>query len=244
MKAETFVVEDGNLPVVFSASPDSPASPFLVQRRLSSLEEMHDAGFIPPTVALEHLNEAREIAQRVSFPGLVNLGPEQWVSDHPISGLTTVPRRAAIAREVVHETAAHLERVGHSSVLANVVAKRIVEIISPAGDGHLIINQIEFGDLNLDVRGILYIHRNILSLQAMNVIFHWGGWIVPQGSHFFLTCNKVEGVNDMPDLKVRHDQIVQDISGITKPGPIEGWTDRLPIDEIQNRATQVMENWQ
>lgn len=241
-QAETFVVEEGELPVVFSTSPDSPAAPFLVQHRPSSLDDMYDLGFIPPTVPIEHLNEARELAKRVSLPGLMDVGQGQWVSDHAIPGVNTVPRRAAIAQEVIRRTSIHLERVGHSPMLASVVANRVVEIISPAGDGYLQINTVKVGDL--DVRGTLYVTRQIFGLEAMDVTFHWDGWIVPQGSHFLLTCNKVSGLNDAPHLSAHADQIVQDISAaVPKPGPIEGWTNRLPVNEIHERAMQVTQNW-
>jgi hypothetical protein len=235
-------VEEGEHPVVFSTSPDSPAAPFLVEHKISSLREMNELGFIPPFVELDHLYEIRELAKRVSFPGRVKLANGQWVSDHAINGLNTLPRRAAVSQEVLSLTAAHLEGAGINSKVASAVANRVHEFVSPLGRNELRINMVNL--LNLDVRGFLYVDRKIFGLSAMDVTFHWAGWIVPEGSHFYLTCNEVKGVNDGPDLSARVDRILQDISGVVpKPGPIEGWTDRLPVDEIRTRAMQVTRNW-
>jgi hypothetical protein len=46
VKADTVVVDDGDRPVVFSPSPDSPAAPYLVEHRPRSLREMYDLGII------------------------------------------------------------------------------------------------------------------------------------------------------------------------------------------------------
>lgn len=239
---DTFVIEEGPTPVVFSASPDSPAAPYLVERRLSSLDDMYELGIIPSSVAREHLDEARELAQRISLPDAVFVDEQgRWFGDRAIPGIVPLPRDYAIATEVIRRTSRHLEYRGYDPTEADLIARKSVNFLAPTTLGSPVWRTVELADLDLDVRGILYVSRKIHGLMARNVRFRYTGWIVPEGSHFMLTCDEIHGDAKPPAWQ---SLVWQQMAGIgPDPGPIEHWTDRLGIEQIRQRAQAVSQGW-
>ncbi|WP_433664476.1 hypothetical protein ACQPW1_21440 [Nocardia sp. CA-128927] len=239
---DTFVIEEGAAPVVFSTSPDSPAAPYLVERRPSSLDDMYELGIIPSSVERDHLHEARELAQRISLPDAVFVDEAgRWFGDRAIPGIVPVPHEYAIAAETIRRTSRHLEHRGYDSTEAMLIARKAVSFLAPTTLGSPVWRTVEFPGLDLDVRGILYVSRKIHGLTARNVRFRHTGWIVPEGSHFMLTCDRIQGDPKPPDWQ---SMVWQEMAGIgPDPGPIEHWTDRLGIDEIRQRAQAVSQGW-
>src|SRR5580765_1876153 len=240
MKNETFVVEEGDLPTVFSLSPNSPAAPYIVKHQPRTLREMYELGFISSSVRIEHLQEAQEMVKQVSLPDAVFMDEHgQWIGDRAIPGINPLRRKAAIVQEVIEQATAHLERNGYDSALARLTAQKAAHILAP-GDGKIPVWSV-VALQDLEVRGILYVDRAIAALSARRVYFHLRGWIVPQGNYFMLRCDRIEGEPRPPEVLTK---IWYEIAGIgPDPGPIEGWTDRLSVSEIRQRAAQVTQGW-
>jgi hypothetical protein len=242
VKTQSVVVEKGKLPVVFSMSPDSPAAPYIVEHRPSSLEDMYALGIIPASIAIAHLLEARDVARRVSMPhGTFADEQGRWYADRPIPGLTTLSRKSAMTHEGIRRVADHLERRGYDRAESVLTAQKAAYFIARDQIEVPVWRVVQLADRDLDVHGILVVDRSIQEVASRIVTFHKHGWIVPQGSHFLLTCREVKGAPDDPLYIPR---VAQRVAARPVPGPpIEGWDDRLPIHEIHRLAGQVTRSW-
>jgi|GEM_PF-5710873 len=242
MKEDTFIVEAGDQPTVFSLSPDSPVAPYLTEHRPESLEDMFRLGIIHSSIRIEHLEEALESAKGVSIPDAVYMDEKgRWVGDRKIPGLILTSRKSAIVQEAVSRASAHLERRGYTPGVAKLTAQKAASFLSPIEIDGPTWRVAELNDL--EVHGVLFLDRRISAIKARNVFIGWAGWIVPDGNYFMLHCDKVEGEPPPTIGRTAYIKIWQSIAGIEPPGPIEGWTDRLAVNEIRQRATQVSLGW-
>jgi hypothetical protein len=184
VKTQSVVIKNTKLPVVFSTSPDSPAAPYIVEHRPSSLEDMYRIGIIPASIDIAHLVEARDIARRASIPdGVFADEKGRWYSDRAIPGLITLSRKSAIAREVILKVADHLERRGYDRVESNLTAQKAAYFIARDEIEVPVWRVAQLLDRDLDVHGILVIDRSIHEVASRTVTFQKHGWIVPQGSY-------------------------------------------------------------
>lgn len=245
MKENNFVIEDGERPVVFSASPDSPAAPYVIEHRPSSLEDMYELGIMPGSIKIEHLEEARDIVSRVRLPDAVFADEQgRWFADRAIPGLITVPREYAIIQETILRTTRHLEIRGYDSAEAKLTAQKAAYFIASEAVEVPVWRAVNLLEMDLDVHGILYVERSIHEISARNVTFRKHGWIVPAGNNFLLTCQEIRGTADDPLEVLDVEGIVQEAAGLPHPGPpIEGWDDRLAIHDIQRLAGEVTQGW-
>lgn len=237
---ETYVIEESEAPVVFSDSPDSPAAEFLVEKTPRSIRDLYEFGIIHPSVPEDDLRDIENALKHITVPDVLLADDESVVSAREIEGVVTTPHEVAIMREAVSRATSMLVARGHSPKIAELTAAKAARFISPIRDTTPVWREIHMADLNLEVRGLLYIKRSINSLWALDVIFHPFGWIIPEGSHFLLTCNEMVGRRPSPlDIPL----VAQEL---TKPGPrppIDGVTPRLPVGEIKARAQAAAAGW-
>jgi hypothetical protein len=237
----TYVIEDSDDPVVFSDSPDSPAAEFLVEEQPRSISDLYRLGIIHPSIPEEDLRDIQRSLERVSMPDVVfSEGNHGVVSSREIEGMATIPHEVMVVRDAINRATSMLVARGHSPAIAKLTAEKGARFISPFSDAAPVWKEIRLPDLDLEVRGMLYLKRTINALTAVNVRFHKHGWIIPESSHFLLTCNEMVGVPTNPW------EIPLVVEEMTKPGPhppIEGYTDRLAVSEIQARVQAVTAGW-
>jgi len=238
---DTYVIEESDYPVVFSDSPDSPAAEFLVEERPRSIRDLYRLGIIHPAIPEEDLNDIQRSLEHASVPDVVfSEGNHGVVSSREIEGTATIPQEVVMVRDAVSRATAMLIARGHSPALAKLTAEKGARFISPVRDAFPLWKEVRLLDRDLEVRGLLFLKRSINALTAGNVKFHQYGWIVPESSHFLLTCNEMVGV---PPTPLEIPLVVEEM---TKPGPhppIEGYTDRLSVAEILARVEAVTAGW-
>jgi hypothetical protein len=237
---DTYVIDESDDPVVFSDSPDSPAAEFMVEERPRSISDLYRLGIVHRSVPEEDLQEIQRSLEHMSVPDvLVSEGNHGLVSSREIAGIATTPHEVVVMREAVARTASMLIARGHSPNVATLTAGKAARFMSPIRDAFPVWKEVRL-NLDLDVRGLLYIRKSINALTAMNVTFHVHGWIVPEGSHFLLTCNEMVGVRaNMLDISL----VAQEMSTPGPHPPIEGYSDRLPLSAIQARVQAVTAGW-
>jgi hypothetical protein len=237
----TYVIEESDNPVVFSDSPDSPAAEFLVEERPRSINDLYRLGIIHPAVPEEDLLDIQRSLANASVPDVVfSDGNHGVVSSREIEGIATMPVEVVMVRDAVRRATSMLVARGHSPALAKLTAEKGARFISPVRDAFPVWKEVRLQDLDLEVKGMLFLKRSINALTAINVRFHTYGWIVPESSHFLLTCNEMVGVPNKPL------EIPLVIEEMNKPGPhppIEGYTDRLSVAEILARVEAVTAGW-
>ncbi|MGD2194947.1 hypothetical protein ACP8WK_34025 [Mycolicibacterium nivoides] len=244
-QSDTFVVDDSELPVVFSVSPDSPAAPFLVEHHPRRLEDMYEIGAIAPIIPIEHLKEIEQMVRTISMPKVVaSSGLGVPVAPRKLARVLTTPPEVMLVREVARRGAAVLEARGFDSELAQLTAAKAASFITPGPKPKdLVWREVRMVDRDLDIHGRLVVDRKINALSARNIHFGVGGWLVPAASHFILKCDLIYG-DPMPKVDVA--RIVQEITemGVPRPPePVETWTQRQPINEIHAAAQRVTQNW-
>lgn len=236
-----YVIEEGDDPVVFSDSPDSPAAEFLVEHTPRSIDDLYRLGIIHPSIPQEDLEDIQRTLKRSTAPDvIVSEGNYGVISAREIEGISTIPQEVTIMREAVSRATNMLIARGHSPAAAELAAAKGARFISPVRDAFPIWKEVQLGNRDLDVRGMLYIQRSVNSLSALTVTFHTFGWIIPEGSHFMLTCDEMVG--ERPEPLVIH-RVVEEMN---KPGPhppIEGYSDRLAVSEIRARVQSVTAGW-
>ncbi|MBD7994623.1 hypothetical protein H9639_04865 [Arthrobacter sp. Sa2CUA1] len=237
----TYVIEETHNPVVFSDSPDSPAADFLVEERPRSIRDLYRLGIIHPAIPEDDLHDIQRSLEHSVVPDVVfSEGNHGVVSARTVQGVAAIPPEVVMAREVISRATAMLIARGHPPALARLTAEKGARFISPVRDAFPVWREVRFPNLDLEVRGLLFLKRSINALTALNVRFHEHGWIFPESSHFLLTCNEMVGVPRKPwEVPL----VMQEMS---KPGPhppIAGYTDRLSVAEIFARAEAVTATW-
>ncbi|WP_151723860.1 hypothetical protein [Arthrobacter luteolus] len=237
----TYVVEAAHDPVVFSESPDSPAAEFLVEERPRSIRDLYRLGIIHPAIPEDDLHDIQRSLEHSVVPDVVfSEGNHGVVASRDAEGTATIPREVVLMREAVSRAASMLIARGHPPALARLTAEKGARFISPVRDVFPVWREVRFPNLDLEVRGLLFLKRSINALTAVNVRFHEHGWIFPESSHFLLTCNEMTGVPRKPW------EVPLVIEEMSRPGPhppIAGYTDRLAVSEIFARAEAVTATW-
>lgn len=189
------IIDDPNgFETRFSTLPESPAAPYIRRFLPRTLEDLYEIGIIPKHIALQDLEEARDVGVKAGVAFIA-------VTSRSLGTLPLAERRRYVeasskarARETsVRATAQVLvSRQGHSVEHADLLARKVHAL------DHLDVNapvpfySVSLAD-DLIVRTPLVIDSSIDGLTAKAVVIHKSGEIRAQGRYFLLRCESIQG---------------------------------------------------